>query len=74
MDTRGKPPFATPTLARLYLAQGHRDRAREMLEELEAAGAAGLDDVRAALVADREGRIAALEQLLDAVRGRRRPA
>lgn len=66
-------PFATVTLARLYLQQGHRERARRMLVALRRQGAPGLEELERALGEDASASPEALlQQLLDRVRERRR--
>lgn len=66
------PPFSTPTLARMYLAQGHLETARAMVATLRDEGAPGLDGLEAELAADVIRRVATLEELLLRVRNRRR--
>lgn len=67
-----RPPFATATLARIYLAQGNRAAATAIVEALERSGTPGADGVRAALDGDAQRREAVLGDLLEAVRARRR--
>lgn len=73
-QTSDRPPFATPTLARLYLAQGHVDAARAMLSELKARGEPGLEALEAAIAAAPDPVEALLQGLLVQIRERRRPA
>ncbi len=61
----GKPPFATDTLARLYLAQGHYRVARAMADELPEGAS-----VRALLAREAAGRIRLLEGLMDGAKAR----
>lgn len=62
-----KPPFATNTLARLYLAQGHWETAAALAAELDPAAG-----VRHELARALDARVRLLEELLDRVRTRRR--
>lgn len=66
-------PFATPTLARLYLAQGHHEEARRLALrlKLQGDGDASLDD---ALEQEDRRRQAVLQALLGRVRANKRQA
>lgn len=49
MQAPASPPFATATLMRLYLKQGHLDSAEAMLEELRLRGEPGIEELEMAL-------------------------
>lgn len=66
-----KPPFATATLARLYLSQGRHASAEAVARELRERGEPA-QDVEEALARIREERSAALSDILRQVRERRR--
>ena len=63
--------FATPTMARLYLAQGHFEEAREISNKL-AQGGHPVRDVDDALRKSDDARVKVLTSLLARVRERRR--
>lgn len=65
------PPFATPTLARLYLQQGHLEQARAIVNELGRSGQP-VKDLEEALWKSDEARTTALSLLLVRVQERRR--
>lgn len=67
-----RPPFATPTLARLYLQQGHVDAARRMVAEMKARGEAGLEGLEEALAETGDPTETLLRSLLERIQERRR--
>jgi hypothetical protein len=71
LSTKKPLPFATPTLARLYLAQGHLDEAQAILESARRDGLSA-PEVDEALRAGQDVRAELLRSLLERVQERRR--